>query len=111
MATSQYKHILQFSNNYTVTFEKGGGKVHCTIKEGDQQRATTSGELPDYKRMFDMVVGDIPYDEKPSPTKPGTGPSPQSSSKPFTGTAAADKKQADQDRADAAKAKTEASKK
>lgn len=87
MSTSTYKHILQFSNNYTVTFEKGGGKVHCTIKEGDQQRATTSGELKDYKRMVEMVVGDIPYDEDPVPSKPGTGANPApAQARPLTGT-------------------------
>jgi len=92
----QAKHTLQFSNNYTVIFEKGGGKVQCTIKSGDQQVATTSGELQDYKRMFDMVVGTIPYDEKPSPNKAGTGSAgpgaSQSSSKPFTGTVKQDAK-------------------
>jgi hypothetical protein len=81
----QAKHILQFSNNHTVIFEKGGGKVYVEIKSGEQKLASASGELNDYKRMFDMIVGDIPYDEKPSPNKAGTSSAgQQSSAKPFT---------------------------
>jgi hypothetical protein len=93
----QTQHILQLSNNYTITFERGGGKMQVTVKEGDQKRATASGELSDYKRMFDLAVGQVPTPA--GSDKPGPGP--QSASKPFTGTA----------KADAEKAKTESSKK
>jgi len=82
----QTQHILQLSNNYTVTFERGGGKMQVTIKEGDQKRATASGELSDYKRMFDLAVGDVPEPKQADKPTPG----PQSANKPFTGTAKAD---------------------
>jgi len=71
----QTEHILQFSNNFTVSFTRGGGKVQAVIKEGDQHRATASGDSEDYKRMFDMIVGTIPpSDPKREPKDLGPAP-------------------------------------
>jgi hypothetical protein len=75
------EHVLQLSNNFRIVFERGGGKMQVTVKEGDQLRATGSGELEDYKRMFDLAIGTVPdtknkVDQETSQHKPGPGSSP-----------------------------------
>jgi len=74
------EHILQLSNNFRIVFERGGGKMQVTVKEGDQLRATGSGELEDYKRMFDLAVGTVPTPKDSD--KPGPGPTRQEPQKP-----------------------------
>jgi len=76
----QTQHIIQLSNNYVIAFERGGGKMQVTVKENNQLRATGSGELEDYKRMFDLAVGTVP--ESKDAGKPGTSPTRQEQQKP-----------------------------
>jgi hypothetical protein len=78
----QTQHILQLSNNYVIVFERGGGKMHVTIKENDQLRATISGELEDYKRMFDLAVGTVPTTKDAEKPGPGPAKAPASTTQP-----------------------------
>lgn len=87
----QTEHILQLSNNHTVTFQKQGDQILVRVKAGDQPLANAAGHLEDYERMFDLIIGDVPSKPAGGPTRepknlgPAPKPGQQSSSKPFTG--------------------------
>jgi len=63
----QTAHILQLSNNHTITFEKQGGQILVRVKNGDQPLANAASEIDDMERMFELIIGD-------THSKPGPGP-------------------------------------